>query len=154
MPHIQLDVPKRYPLATKEALAQRIGRLYADIMQTSSDIVDVTFRELNEGGVWHCTADSPVPAAVISCAIRRGRPPEQRARLADALVDACAEALDLDPVLLAVEFTQHSGDEIFRKLLIDGVLKGGLGKDWSPSETERSVLDTLRAENRVGAGGP
>jgi hypothetical protein len=82
--------------------------------------------------------------------IRSGRPPEQRARLAEALTDACVEALGLDPLMMSVEFTQHSGDEIFRKILIDGTIQGGLSKDWSTSETVTSLVETLRAEHRVG----
>jgi hypothetical protein len=149
MPHLQLDVPKHYPLSVKRDLAGRLGRHYAEIMQTTADLVHVTFRQLGEGGVWHCTAGEPVtPAAVLSCDIRRGRPAEQRARLGEAFLNACVEALGLDPLLMSVEFTQHAGDEIYGKILVDGVLHGGLGKDWSPSESQSPLMETLRAESR------
>jgi len=152
MPHLQLDVPNHYPLFVKRDLAGRLGRHYAEIMQTTADLVHVTFRELGEGSVWHCTAGEPVtPAAVLSCDIRRGRTPEQRARLGEALLNACVEALGLDPLLMNVEFTQHSGDEIYGKILVDGVPLGGLAKDWSPSETQTSLVTTLAAENRAQA---
>lgn len=148
MPHLQLDVPNTYPLSVKRDLAGRLGRHYAEIMQTTADLVHVTFRELNEGGVWHCTTGEPVtPASVLSCEIRRGRPPEQRARLGEALLNACVETLGLDPLLMNVEFTQHSGDEIYGQILVDGKLVGGLAKDWSPSETETPLMATLAAEN-------
>ncbi len=148
MPHLQLDVPNTYPVSVKRDLAGRLGRHYAEIMQTTADLVHVTFRELREGGVWHCTAGEPVtPAAVLTCDIRRGRTPEQRARLGGALLNACVEALGLDPLLMNVEFTQHSGDEIYGQILVDGVLVGGLAKDWSPSEMEASLLTTLAGEN-------
>src|SRR5580658_3535300 len=109
MPHLQLDVPGRRPVAAKRELARKLGDLYAEIMQTTPDLVDVTFRELGEGGVWRCRAGEPSPAAVLSCEIRRGRPPEQRTRLAEALHSACVEAFGLDPLYLTVEFTQHAG---------------------------------------------
>ena len=64
-------------------------------MQTTPDLVTVAFRELGEGGVWCCSAGEPEPAALLSCDIRRGRPPEQRAELAQALIDACVETLGL-----------------------------------------------------------
>jgi phenylpyruvate tautomerase PptA (4-oxalocrotonate tautomerase family) len=150
MPHLHLDVSANYPVAVKRDLAQRMGNLYAEFMQTTPDLVDVTFRELGEGGVWHCGEGTPVPAAVLSCEIRRGRPPEQRARLAEALLDACVEALGLDPVLLSVEFTQHAGDEIYRKVMVDGVPQGGLGADWSPEETKTPLMETLKAARRAG----
>jgi hypothetical protein len=89
-----------------------------------------------------------MPGAVLMAEIRRGRPADQRARLAEALIDACVEALAIDPTHIAVEFTQHAGDEIYRKLLVDGVLQGGLGKDWSVTETTTALLETLKAEVR------
>jgi phenylpyruvate tautomerase PptA (4-oxalocrotonate tautomerase family) len=148
MPHLQLDVHNHYSAETKRNLAQRFGSLYATIMQTTPDIVDVTIREL-EGGVWHCGKDGqqPVPAAVLSLDIRAGRPPEQRARLADALHQACVEILRLDPEHVAAEFTQHAGNEIYRKAWVDGRLVGRLAVDWSPSETGKSVIDSLREES-------
>lgn len=149
IPNLQLDVPAQYPLPVKRDLAQRLGDIYADVMQTTPDLVDVTFRELKEGNVWRCAEAGPVPAAVLTCDIRRGRPAEQRARLAEALMAACVNALGLDPLLMSVEFTQHSGDEIFRTILIDGVIRGGLSKDWSAAETTTPLVETLRKEQRA-----
>jgi phenylpyruvate tautomerase PptA (4-oxalocrotonate tautomerase family) len=152
MPYLQLDVPARYTLEVKRGLARRLGNLYAEIMQTTPDLVDVSIREL-EDGVWHCSYQEPVPGAVLMAEIRRGRPAEQRARLAEALMDACVEALAIDPTLIAVEFTQHAGDEIYRKLCVDGVLQGGLGKDWSATETTTALFETLKAEVRQRQSG-
>jgi phenylpyruvate tautomerase PptA (4-oxalocrotonate tautomerase family) len=147
MPFLQLDVPARYSLEVKRGLARRLGNLYAEIMQTTPDLVDVSIREL-EDGVWHCGYQEPVPGAVLMAEIRRGRPAEQRARLAEALMDACVEALAVDPTQIAIEFTQHAGDEIYRKLYVDGVLQGGLGQDWSVTETTNSLFETLKEEVR------
>jgi phenylpyruvate tautomerase PptA (4-oxalocrotonate tautomerase family) len=151
MPHLQLDVPSYYPAQVKRDLAKRFGDLYADHMQTTADLVDVTFRE-GEASVWHCSRDTePVGAAVLTLDIRRGRPPEQRARLAKALIDACASALGLDPLVMSCEFTQHPGDEVYRDILVDGVMYGGLAKDWSPEEVETPLIDTIGAEKRAKA---
>ena len=79
MPYLQLDVSNRYPIEVKRALARRLGDEFARIMQTTPDLVTVAFRELGEGGVWRCGDGAPEPAAQLSCDIRRGRPPEQRA---------------------------------------------------------------------------
>ncbi|HTX38089.1 MAG TPA: hypothetical protein VME43_23830 [Bryobacteraceae bacterium] len=149
MPYLQLDVPARYPSGLKRGLAQRLGRTYAEIMQTTSDLVIVTFRELGEGNVWHCGPEEAVPAAVLCCEIRRGRPPEQRSRLAAALIDACVETLGLDPLRMEVEFTQHAGDEIYLNGLVDGVIQGSLGRDWTPAETETPLFESMIAERRA-----
>ncbi|MFZ1961749.1 MAG: tautomerase [Methylovirgula sp.] len=149
MPNLQLDVPGKFPLTVKRDLAKRFGDLYAATMETTPDLVDVTFRELGEGNLWRCGEKGPVPAATLICDIRRGRPPELRERLARALVNACVEALGLDPLLISVEFTQHSGDEIYRTILIDGVPRGGLSKDWSASETKTPLVEAIRAEHHA-----
>jgi Tautomerase enzyme len=124
-----------------------LGDLYAQIMQTTSDLVDVSFRELGEGNIWRCDAPEPAPSAVLACDIRAGRPPEQRARLAEALHRACVEALNLDPLHFGIEFTQHSGDEIYRAVLINGVIRGGLARDWDPSEATAPLVERLRQES-------
>jgi phenylpyruvate tautomerase PptA (4-oxalocrotonate tautomerase family) len=132
MPYLQLDVSHRYPIEVKRPLAQRLGCIYADLMQTDPTKVTIAFRELEEGSLWRCGVNEPTPAAVIMCDIRRGRPAEQRARLAEALVAACVEALALPLTALLVEFTQHAGDETF--------LPGrGLAPDWTPAEAQTFV---------------
>jgi phenylpyruvate tautomerase PptA (4-oxalocrotonate tautomerase family) len=129
MPYLQLDIPGHYPTEVKRALAKRLGGLFADIMQTSHGNVTVAFRELGEGGLWRCGGNEPVPAVAITCDIRRGRPAEQRARLAEVLVAACVDALELHDAQLSVGFTQHTGDEVFRP-------GQGLYKDWTPAEAD------------------
>jgi phenylpyruvate tautomerase PptA (4-oxalocrotonate tautomerase family) len=156
MPHLQLELPSKYPLAVKRDLAKRLGDLYGAIMQTTSDLVDVSFSELGEGNVWRCERPMPVPSAVLICDIRAGRPAEQRTRLGEALLNACVEALNLDPLRFGVEFTQHSGDEIYRTILVDGVVHGGLAPDWNPSEVTTPLVERLRKEHSRGdeAGRP
>ena len=134
MPYLQLDVPRRYPVEVKRPLAGRLGDIYADVMQTTPNKVAIAFRELETGSLWRCGAGEPTPTAVIMCDIRRGRPAEQRARLAEALVAACAEALALPSAALLVEFTQHAGDEIF--------MSGrGLARDWTPAEAQMCISE-------------
>jgi phenylpyruvate tautomerase PptA (4-oxalocrotonate tautomerase family) len=126
MPYLQLDIPRSYPREVKCALAAELGAIYAAIMETKAEKVVVAVRELGEGSLWRC-GDPCVPASVLKCDIRRGRPPELRARLAERLVDACARLLDLTPEYLTVEFTQHPGDDFYRP-------GTGLVPDWSPAE--------------------
>jgi phenylpyruvate tautomerase PptA (4-oxalocrotonate tautomerase family) len=151
MPHLQLELSSKYPLEVKRDLAKRLGDLYGAIMQTTPDLVDVSFRELGEGNVWRCVSPAPAPSAVLICDIRAGRPPEQRARLGEALLNACVEALGLDPLRFGVEFTQHSGDEIYRTILVDGAVRGGLAPDWNPSEATAPLVDRLRKEHSRAA---
>ncbi|OWK40780.1 hypothetical protein [Fimbriiglobus ruber] len=132
MPYLQLDVPTRYPVELKRQAALRFAALYARIMQTSIDRVTVGFRELGEGNLWSALGGEPEPAAILMCDVRSGRPPEQRAELAQALIDICVELLGLRSDRLVVEFTQHTGDEMYRAA-------GGWGPDWSKVEAETNT---------------
>ena len=127
MPYLQLDVSNEYPVADKKRLARRLGEIYADVMQASVKRISVAIREL-DGGVWRCTDDDPYPAALLMCDIRRGRPAEQRSRLAEALVAACIDILGLRIDQINVEFTQHAGDEMYHSVM------GGLSDDWNENE--------------------
>lgn len=63
--------------------------------------------------------------------IREGRTAETREALAWKLVGACQEILGFTHENLNVEFTQHSGDEMFHTRF------GGLSDDWRPGETDK-----------------
>ncbi len=130
-------MPFAHGIAVKRRLAERLGATYAAMMDADIRRVSVAIRELGDGGLWRCTADAPYPAALLMLDIRRGRPAEQRARLAEALVAICLEELGLRPDQLNVEFTQHAGDEMFHPLL------GGLSDDWREGESDPA---TRRAE--------
>ena len=127
MPYLQLDLSQQCSPIDKKRLAKRFGYIYADLMQVNVRRISVAIRELKDG-VWRCTDDEPYAAALLMCDIRRGRSPEQRSKLAEALVDACVDILGLRVDQINVEFTQHAGDEMFHPML------GGLSDDWHESE--------------------
>jgi phenylpyruvate tautomerase PptA (4-oxalocrotonate tautomerase family) len=128
MPYLQLDLPTRHDVSTKQRLAKRFGEIYSEVMQADVNRITVAIRETGEGGVWRCSDAEPNAAALLMCDIRRGRPAEQRTKLAQALIDASVEILGLRADRLNVEFTQHAGDEMYHPML------GGLSRDWSESE--------------------
>ncbi len=128
MPYLQIDISRSYPTEVKQQLARRLGEIYSSIMQADIRRISIAIRELGEGGLWRCTGTDPYPAALLMCDIRRGRPAEQRAKLAEALVGACRESLALEINEINVEFTQHAGDEMYHPML------GGLSDDWSEAE--------------------
>ena len=125
MPSLQLDAPARYDAETQRALAKRFGAIYAEVMETRADIVTVAIREAS---VWRCTDDEPVPSALLMCDVRSGRSADTRAELSRRLLAACADVLDLDPLSVKIEFTQHAGDEMYHPRL------GGFNRDWGGPE--------------------
>ena len=128
MPYLQLDVSVPYAPDAKRRLAKQLGEIYALKMQADVSRISVAIRELTPGGLWRCTPGEPYEAALLMCDIRKGRPPEQRAELAKALIDACLDILGIRIEQINVEFTQHTGDEMYHPM------RGGLSADWRADE--------------------
>jgi phenylpyruvate tautomerase PptA (4-oxalocrotonate tautomerase family) len=138
MPYLQLDLPRSYPAEVKRQLARRLGDLYAELMQTTPGMVNVGFRELGEGNLYRCGEGEPEPAAVVQCDIRQGRPSEQRLELAKQVTALCAETLGLRADRVAVEFTQHTAQEMYRN--------GSWGQEWSADEAANGQATPTPAE--------
>jgi phenylpyruvate tautomerase PptA (4-oxalocrotonate tautomerase family) len=130
VPYLQLDVNGHYASAIKQRLAERMCRTYAEMMSVDIRRISVAVRELGEGGVWRMpdAAGAPEPVSLMMLDIRKGRPPELRMALAQALCAHCIELLGLREDRLNVEFTQHTGDEMYHPTL------GGYSPDWTAGE--------------------
>ena len=131
MPYLQLDVNGHYPIEQKKLLAAKFSETYARVMSVDIRRISVAIRELGEGSVWRIPeADGePVAVSLMMLDIRRGRPPELRMQLAEALCAHCVEILGLQQDRLNVEFTQHSGDEMYHPAL------GGYSPEWEPGQS-------------------
>lgn len=132
VPSLQLDLPLRMDLDTKRSLARQLGAVYAEVMQVRPDFVTVSIHDLGPGGVWRCGPDEPEPAGLVMCDIRAGRSVATREALARRIVEVCARVCGLEEGRLKVEFTQHSGDEMYHPQL------GGFAPDWAPDAEEPS----------------
>jgi phenylpyruvate tautomerase PptA (4-oxalocrotonate tautomerase family) len=129
MPSLQLFALPTYPAGVKEALASQLGRTYAAIMDTPLITITVVIPDMGADGVWRCGEDGAERAALLMCDIRRGRSAERRASLARQLIADCQTVAGIDAQRIKVEFTQHSGDEMYHAHL------GGFNDEWSPGET-------------------
>ena len=130
MPYLQLDVIGKHSVASKKRLAALMSQTYAEMMSVDIRRISVAIRELGEGGVWRIAdiGAEPVPASVMMLDVRKGRSAELRMEVAKALCAHCVEVLGLREDRLNVEFTQHSGDEMYHPAL------GGYSPDWEPDE--------------------
>ncbi|SAK72483.1 hypothetical protein AWB80_03973 [Caballeronia pedi] len=130
MPYLQLDVCDHYSVEDKRRLALKMSETYARMMSVDIRRISVAIRELGEGGVWRIpeAGEAPVPVAVMMLDIRKGRAPAMRMKVAKALCAHCIEILGLREDRLNVEFTQHSGDEMYHPAL------GGYSPEWTPGE--------------------
>src|SRR6201995_2525654 len=132
MPYLQLDVNEHYSVDDKRRLATKMSETYAQMMSVDIRRISVAIRELGDGGVWRIVeaGTEPVPVSVMMLDIRRGRAPELRMQLAKALCAHAMEILGLREDRLNVEFTQHSGDEMYHPTL------GGYSPEWRPDEVQ------------------
>ncbi|EIM95075.1 hypothetical protein WQE_40884 [Paraburkholderia hospita] len=130
MPYLQLDVTDHYSVKDKRLLALKMSETYARMMSVDIRRISVAIRELGDGGVWRIpeAGEEPTPVAVMMLDIRKGRTPELRMDVAKALCAHCIEILGLREDRLNVEFTQHSGDEMYHPAL------GGYSPEWTPGE--------------------
>jgi hypothetical protein len=128
MPYLQLDVNDTYPVDVKQKLAAKMATTYADLMTVDIRRISIAIREVGLGGVWRTVDGEAVPVSVLMCDIRRGRTAELRMEVAKALCADCIEILGLREDRLNVEFTQHSGDEMYHPTL------GGFSPEWSENE--------------------
>jgi phenylpyruvate tautomerase PptA (4-oxalocrotonate tautomerase family) len=130
MPYLQLDLNDRYAPEDKKRLAAAMCETYSRLMSVDIRRISVAIRELGEGGLWRIPeiGGEPVPVSVLMLDIRRGRPPELRMAVAKALCAHCIDILGLSEDRLNVEFTQHSGDEMYHPAL------GGFSPEWEPGE--------------------
>jgi phenylpyruvate tautomerase PptA (4-oxalocrotonate tautomerase family) len=130
MPSLQLDVNDHYSVEDKRRLALKMSETYARMMSVDIRRISVAIRELGDGGVWRIpeAGEEPTPVAVMMLDIRKGRTPELRMDVAKALCAHCIDILGLREDRLNVEFTQHSGDEMYHPAL------GGYSPEWTPDE--------------------
>jgi phenylpyruvate tautomerase PptA (4-oxalocrotonate tautomerase family) len=130
MPYLQLDTNEHYSALIKRTLAKRMSETYAEMMSVDIRRISVAIRELGDGGVWRIPEAEgvPTPVSVLMLDIRRGRTPELRMAVAQALCAHCIEILGLREDRLNVEFTQHSGDEMYHPAL------GGYSPEWEPGQ--------------------
>ena len=128
MPYLQLDVNDSYPVDVKKALASKMATTYAALMTVDIRRISIAIREVGQGGVWRVVDGEPVPVSVLMCDIRKGRTAELRMEVAKALCADCIDILGLREDRLNVEFTQHSGDEMYHPTL------GGFSPEWSEGE--------------------
>ncbi|MBN8757023.1 MULTISPECIES: tautomerase family protein [Variovorax] len=129
MPYLQLDVNGHHPVADKKRLARQLSETYARMMSVDIRRISIAIREVGEGGVWRMVDGEPVEVSVLMCDIRRGRSAELRLDVAKALCRDCIDILGLREDRLNVEFTQHSGDEMYHPTL------GGYSPEWSEDES-------------------
>src|ERR1700761_416653 len=97
MPSLALFALSAYPQGVKRELAERLGRTYAEIMETELRTITVAIPDMGADGVWRCGEEGAEPSALLMCDIRRGRSAERRLSLARRLITDCQQVAGIDP---------------------------------------------------------
>src|SRR5262249_29945426 len=114
MPYLHLDLPATYPVEVKRALATRLCKLYAEVMETQLWRPNVGFAELGEHNLYHLGPEGLEPITMVMVEFRRGRPAEKRLALGGAIIDIGVELLGVPRRTVMVEFPRHGGDGALR----------------------------------------
>lgn len=124
MPYLQLDTTACPSPEARADFALAMARCYARHMDMDIRRVSVAVRVLGPDGLFRVIDDRAVPAHLLMCDIRRGRDVETRRVLAEALLAVCEDALGLARDRVNLEFTQHTGDEMYHPTL------NGFSPEW------------------------
>jgi len=129
MPSLQLDVSADLRITEKQALASAMTEAYSRIMGSDPHLMTVVIRTLAEASIWHGTgAGAPGPGALLMADVRAGRARKTRQEVAARLVELVSRATGVPLGDVKIEFTQHTGDEMYHPSL------GGFNREWDESE--------------------
>lgn len=128
MPSLQLDIEAALTPTQKQALARKMSDTFSRVMGSDPRLMTIAIRTVEPGSLWHCGGEDPVPASLLMCDVRAGRDRETRHALAKELSELIVAETGVSEQDLKVEFTQHTGDEMYHPFL------GGFNRDWDASE--------------------
>ncbi len=111
MPHLQFDLNFAPSAPQKGRFAEAVVRHFADIMDTGTDHIAITFRCYRKGDLVFRRAGKPAARmAFLDADIRRGRTADQKRRLALAIMAELRTAWKVPTRHVYVVYTEHDGE--------------------------------------------
>lgn len=111
MPHLQFEFNREVPDDIKQTLAENVMRIFARVMDTGTDHIGVTFREVSTHGLALGRVSNPEEGiAFVNADVRAGRSPEQRRNLALGFMKEIHKLCRIPSANIYVIFTEHSGE--------------------------------------------
>lgn len=111
MPHLQFDLNFAPTAVRKSRFAEAVIRHFAEIMDTGTDHVAITFRCYRRGDlVFGRAGKRPGRIAFLDADIRAGRRPDQKRRLALAVMGELEKAWGVPTRNVYVVYTEHDGE--------------------------------------------
>jgi hypothetical protein len=126
MPHLQFELNFTPDRRSKVAFADAVRSRFASIMSTGTDHIGITFRCYAPGDLVFGRAGEDGQIAFLNADIRMGRSPDQKRRLALAIMDEMGKSWRVPREHVYIVYTEHDGPDF---QLSDRVLPS-----WSPGE--------------------
>lgn len=112
MPHLQIDINKSLSDATKTNIANRFKTLFSSVMDTGTDHIATSIREL---GTYNLdigrVKDHELGVALVNADIREGRELQKRRALALGFIEILNDLVNIPVENIYVTFSEHKGED-------------------------------------------
>ncbi len=112
MPHIQIELNKSTSDTDKQAVAEGVRQLFAEIMATGTDHISISLREF---GTWNLSlgrvSQPELGIAIVNADIRGGRSLEQRRALTLGIIELLHHLLAIPKSHMYIILTEHPGED-------------------------------------------
>lgn len=110
MPHLQFEINRPVEDSLKASFAARVRKLFSEVMDTGTDHISISIRELGTYNLSIGRVKEPERGvAIVNADIREGRPLEQRRALSLGFMDLLHEMLNIPREHAYVTLTEHKG---------------------------------------------
>lgn len=110
MPHLQFDTNKKIPEQKKKDFIKHVVLSFSKIMQTGTDHIAVSFREVSKNSVFLGRSMNK-SIILMNLDIRFGRKFSQKRDLAINYMNAAKDILEIDLKNQYLTFTSHDGED-------------------------------------------
>jgi phenylpyruvate tautomerase PptA (4-oxalocrotonate tautomerase family) len=112
MPHLQFEVNRTLADAEKISFAEQVRKLFAEVMDTGTDHISISIRELGTHNLAIGRVREPEKGvAVVNADIREGRTMEQRRTLTLGFMELLHKAWNIPKEHMYVTLTEHKGED-------------------------------------------
>lgn len=121
MPHLQFEVNKQLNINLKKEFIDFIEMKFSEIMETGTDHIAISIREMNKENLSLGRADKEETVCLMNLDIRIGRSDLQKKNLVKTFINGAEKILGIKVQNQYVTITSHVGEEFnfFEKTLSD-----------------------------------
>ena len=123
MPHLQFEINKKLKKSCKQKFIAFIEESFSKIMQTGTDHIAITLRELEKENISLGRVHKNDTLCLMNLDIRSGRSKKQKIELVKTLMHGVEKYLKINKNNQYITFTNHKGIEFnfYEKSLSDWV---------------------------------